>query len=120
MSVVQTRGLIAKSLPNDKILDWPKLKEFADDKFKFDRYGRKFFKQRENAVGKGEIPFYQAIQTCNSPGIEDFWKHGRKWENGGDSIFSCSCNFSYPINEELQHFSHVEFIIWNWFQFGQG
>ena len=64
--------IIVKSLPNDKILGWPKLKEFADDKFKFDRYGRKFFKQRENAVGKGEIPFYQAIQTCNNLGIEDF------------------------------------------------
>ena len=33
----------------------PKLKEFADDNFKFDENGRKFSKRVENTVGKGEI-----------------------------------------------------------------
>ena len=32
-----------------------KLKEFADDNFKFDKNRRKFSKQVENTVGKGEI-----------------------------------------------------------------
>ena len=34
-------------------------KEFADDNFKFDENGRKFFKQVENTVGKGEIARYE-------------------------------------------------------------
>ena len=36
-------------LPDDK------LKEFADDNFKFDENGRKLSKQVENTVGKGEF-----------------------------------------------------------------
>ena len=36
-------------------LDSSKLKEFADDSFKFDENGRKFFKRVENDVGKREI-----------------------------------------------------------------
>ena len=37
------------------ILDFSKLKEFADDKFKFDENGGKFSDWLENTVGKGEI-----------------------------------------------------------------
>ena len=37
------------------MLDSSKMKEFADDNFKFDESGRMFFKQVENTVGKGEI-----------------------------------------------------------------
>ena len=37
------------------ILDYSKLKEFADENFIFDANGRKFFKRVENNVGKGEI-----------------------------------------------------------------
>ena len=36
------------------MLDSSKLKEFADDNFKFDENGRKFSKQLENTVGKEE------------------------------------------------------------------
>ena len=36
-------------------LDSSKLKEFADDNFKFDENGRKLSKRIENTVGKGEI-----------------------------------------------------------------
>ena len=32
---------------------------FADDNFKFDESGRKFFKRVENNVGKGEIACYK-------------------------------------------------------------
>ena len=42
-------------LPNDQFLDPSKLKEFADDNFKFDENDEKFSKRIENAVGKGEI-----------------------------------------------------------------
>ena len=35
------------------------MKEFADDNFKFDVYGRKLSKQVENTVGKGEIAHYE-------------------------------------------------------------
>ena len=41
------------------ILDASKLKEFADDNFKFDENGRKFSKRVENTVGKGEIARYE-------------------------------------------------------------
>ena len=42
-----------------QILDSSKLKEFADDNFKFDENGRKLSKQVENTVGKGEIARYE-------------------------------------------------------------
>ena len=41
------------------ILDAFKLKEFADDNFKFDENGRKLPKWVENTVGKGEIACYE-------------------------------------------------------------
>ena len=40
-------------------LDSPKLKEFADDNFRFDENGRKFLKGVESTVGKGEIARYE-------------------------------------------------------------
>ena len=45
--------------PKQQILDSSKLKEFADNNFKFDENGRKFSKWIENAVGKGEIARYE-------------------------------------------------------------
>ena len=55
------------SLPTDRILTLPqttnldssKLKEIADDNFKFDENLRKFCKRVENTVGKGEIARYE-------------------------------------------------------------
>ena len=38
-------------LPDDKILDWSKLKQSADDNFEFDVNSRKFSKLVENTVG---------------------------------------------------------------------
>ena len=54
-------------LPDDKFLDWSKLKEFADDNFSFDENGRKLSKREENTVGKGEIACYEQFllfQLC--------------------------------------------------------
>ena len=45
--------------PNDKFLYSSKLKEFADDNFKFAENGRNFSKLEENTVGKGEIARYE-------------------------------------------------------------
>ena len=40
---------------HDKYEDSLKLKEFADDNFKFDEHGVKLSNRVENPVGKGEI-----------------------------------------------------------------
>ena len=52
-----------------------KLKEFADNNFKFDENGRKLSKRVENTVGKGEIAHYeqfllfpQCFQKAGFPG----------------------------------------------------
>ena len=37
------------------------MKEFADDNFKFDKYGGNLSKRLENTVGKGEIARYEQI-----------------------------------------------------------
>ena len=62
-------------LPDNKILDWSKLKQSADDNFEFDVNSRKFSKLVENAVGKGEIArheqfllFPQCFQKACFPG----------------------------------------------------
>ena len=56
-------------------LDSSKLKEFADDNFKFEENGRKLSKRAENTVGKGEIArneqfllFPQCFQKACFPG----------------------------------------------------
>ena len=46
-------------LPDNKILDWSKLKQIENDIFKFDENSRKFSEQVENTVGKGEIAHYE-------------------------------------------------------------
>ena len=48
------------------MLDCFKLKEFADDNFKFDENGRKLSKQEENTVGKGEIARYEQFFFSHS------------------------------------------------------
>ena len=53
---LQSNGL---TFPKRHILESTKLKEFADDKFKFDENDRKFSKPIKNTVGKGEIARYE-------------------------------------------------------------
>ena len=43
------------TFPQRQILDSSKLKECADDNFKFDENGRMFSNRVENTMGKGEI-----------------------------------------------------------------
>ena len=49
---------LINSFPNDKILDWSKLKAFADNKLNV-TWELKFVLGRENNVGKGENAGYQ-------------------------------------------------------------
>ena len=49
--LVKQRG--ANSLPNDKILDWSKLKAFADDKINVKEKFKFGLGRVENIVGKG-------------------------------------------------------------------
>ena len=48
-------------LPDDKILDWSKLKQIADDNLKFEENGRKIFKPVVNTVGKRRNCLSRAI-----------------------------------------------------------
>ena len=50
---------LLKPLPNEKTLNSSKMKEFADDNFKFDVNGKKVSKRVENTMGKGEIARYE-------------------------------------------------------------
>ena len=52
-------NIFSKPFPKRRILDPSKLKEFADNNFKFDENGNKFSKWLENTVGKGEIARYE-------------------------------------------------------------
>ena len=51
--------LLYQPITRRQILDSSKLKEFADDNFKFNENGRKLSKSVENTVGKGEIARYK-------------------------------------------------------------
>ena len=70
--------------PKRQILDFSKLKEFADNNFNFDENGRRFSKQIESTVGKGEIARYEQFllfpqcfqKTCTA----DMQKPGLVWE----------------------------------------
>ena len=50
---------VLNSLPNDKILDWFKLKAFADDTWKIVKMMIYVLDRVENIVGKGENAGYQ-------------------------------------------------------------
>ena len=53
------KNYLAKPITRRQMLDSLKLKEFADDNFKFDENGRKLSKLVENTVEKGEIAHYE-------------------------------------------------------------
>ena len=52
-------SLTLNPLPDIPILDWSKLKQSANDSFKFDEDSRKFYKRVENAVDKGTNARYE-------------------------------------------------------------
>ena len=50
---------VVLTLSQMKNFDSSKLKELANDNFRFAENGRQFFKRVENTVGKGEIACYE-------------------------------------------------------------
>ena len=74
---VEWKGCITPlTITRRQILVSSKLREFADDNFKFDENGRKLSKWVENTVGKGEIAHYeqfllfpQCFQKACLPGV---------------------------------------------------
>ena len=50
---------VTKLFPKRQILDSSKMKQLADDNFKFEEKDRKVFKRVENSVGKGEIALHK-------------------------------------------------------------
>ena len=52
-------SISAYLFPKRQIVDSSKLREFADDNFKFGENDGKFFKWLENTMGKGEIARYE-------------------------------------------------------------
>ena len=64
----------SESFPKQQILDPSKLKEFADDNFRFYENGSKLSIQVENTEGKGEIARYEQfllspqcfLKTCTA------------------------------------------------------
>ena len=52
------------SLPNDKILQWSKLKALTDDKINVTEESKLVLFREENIVGKGENAGYQHYLLC--------------------------------------------------------
>ena len=65
--------------PKRQVLDFSKLKEVADESFKFDENGRKFSKRVEYTVGKGRIARYKQFlfPTVFSKGL--YCRHVNTW-----------------------------------------
>ena len=58
-TIFERKKILFNSLPNDKILAWPKLKGIADDKLDVVKMMNSIFDQLENTMGKGENAGYQ-------------------------------------------------------------
>ena len=75
----------------EQILDSSKLKEFANDNFKFDKNDRKLSKRVENTVGKGEIARYEQFllfpQCFQKACFQGVSKGVIVWEWVNDSLY---------------------------------
>ena len=67
--------LLLNSLPNDKILNWSKLKAFADDKISVTEKLKLVLGRVENIVGKGENAGYQHFHLF----LQRFQKFSFSW-----------------------------------------
>ena len=74
------KNFTTKPFPKRQILDSSKLKEFADDNFRFDGNVRKLSKRVENTVGKEEIARYEQFlllsQCFQKTRRADMWNQG--------------------------------------------
>ena len=62
-SIIIVFWIRVNSLPNDKILDWMKLKAFADDKIKCCLIGKICFGGIKSIVEKGENAAFSSFPT---------------------------------------------------------
>ena len=73
----------SNSLPNKKILDWPKLNAFADNKTDVNEKFKLCLGRVENIVGKGENAGYQhfllILQCFQKPSVSGSLKVGIVW-----------------------------------------
>ena len=65
-------------LPDKKILGRSKLKQSADDNFKFGGNSRKFSKRLENTVGKGETACYEQFLLFSQCFQKGLFPRGRQ------------------------------------------
>ena len=97
-----------QSITRRQILDSSKLKEFADDNFKFDENGRNLSKRVENTVGKGEIARYdqfllfpQCFQKACFPGASKdviVWE----WVNSSNVESRSDCTFCEEVGLNIE------------------
>ena len=66
---------VPKPFPKQRISKSSKLKEFADDMFKFDENSEKLSKRVENSVGNGEITFCEQFLLSLQFSKELFCRH---------------------------------------------
>ena len=95
------------------MLDSSKLKEFADDNFKFQENERKLAKQVESTVGKGEIARYehfllfpQCFQKACFPGASKgvlVWE----WVNCCLQLLSSSTGLVFPNTKKQIYFENL-------------
>ena len=89
-------------------MDSYKQKEFVNDNFEFAENGRKFSKQVENTVGKGEIARYEQFllfpqcfqKTCTT----DTYKTGLVWEKWRNYERKFIITLTYLVPNERQTF----------------
>ena len=100
LSSGQVWNYVLKPITRRQVLDSSKLKEFADDNFKFEKNGRKVSKRIENTVGKGEIARYehfllfpQCFQRLVSQGHHKVSLCGNGLKNN-DQFIHCSNVFT--------------------------
>ena len=94
------------SLPNDKILEWSKFKEFADDKIDFIEKLKVGWVRVENIVGKGENAGYQHFllfhSVFKSPLFQGRLKSGL---HGKELIYITAFQCSYTLKNN--HFKNT-------------
>ena len=62
--MAQVIVLVFNPLPDDKILDWSKLKQIVDDILKWKIWGRKHCEKRRNCLLQAISPFLTMFSTA--------------------------------------------------------
>ena len=100
-------------LPDNKILDRSKLKQSAEGNFKFDENSRKFSKQVENTVGKGEIARYKKFLLC-LPCFQRLVSQGHQKLSLCGNVLNFLIIYTFhwlPWQTRLQHFQCFDYTI---------